>query len=662
MKRNLVLLILSFCSIFICTRSNAQLWTGVLQPTSGTGACSYVGGAGAGQCAIDWSTVGVPGGIPNRSTICTTSACAAATAAGSSATLAQLNAALSSCPSGQVVLLASGTYNINGTLSVPGNCTLRGGGTLSTILNTTGTSGAVIQLGTTGPISSQSTNIQSGATAGSTSIAVASAANIAVGGYLMITELNDPRYVTISTPNGICTWCDASMWGGARVRGQIVEVEGISGNTVTISPALYTNYGSAPGTSPALASPFAASAKYAGVESLQVYANNTGYSQTFSMVACAYCWIKGVFDNYTDGDHVDDYFGFHDEIRDSYFSNAYSHTAGSSDSDISLLAKTSGTLVENNILERLHVGVLVDWGSAGNVIGYNYSRGNFDSSGNLVILASFGMHGAHPQFNLFEGNVGNNITYDSFWGSGSNNTTFRNQFRATDSIATPLLGRGVINWAGAVLANSQMFALTNSFPHTNVNSVGNILGSADAVKAASLGLYNSGPTPFTSTVIPSATRNYMGWFYATSAGYDTGGDANGSIVAAFAGGPSNKIGYWVGLASASIFQQGNFDIGSNSVIWSSSGSQTLPASFYKNSQPSWFGSAPWPPMGPDVAGGNVDASTLAGHVYAIPAESCYESTARDSFGLLQFNPANCYGGSVSGTPPPSPTGLTAVVH
>lgn len=642
MNHKQLLLLSALLLLIVPTVSHAQAWSGILNPSR----------------AIDWTAPGVMGGIPNRTTVCATSACAAATAAGAGATLAQLNAALSSCPSGNVVLLASGTYNINGSLTVPSNCTLRGAGTLNTVLNATGSSGAVIRMGTSGASATNSTAILSGATAGSTSIGVTSASGISTGTYLMITELNDPTYVTITTPNGTCGWCDGSLWSGARARGQIVQVTGVSGTAVTFTPALYSNYGVAVGTAPALATYFQASAKYAGVENLQVYANGTGYGQTFSMQACANCWIKGVFNNYADGDHVDVYWGFHDEIRDSYFSNAYMHSPGTYDSDVSLLDKTSGTLVENNILERLHVGVMISWGAAGNVVAYNYSYGNFDSSGALVILATIDFHGAHPQFNLFEGNVGNNITMDSFWGSGSNTTTFRNQFRATDTLASPMTaGRNVVNWSSTRLANEQLFGITDSFPHTNLNSVGNVLGSADAVTAASSGRYNSGSSPFTSTIIAPGTRNYSNWFYATTVGFDTGGDTSGNGVASFAG------GVWVGKASGSVFQHGNFDIASNSIIWNGATTRVLPASFYQTSKPSWFGSTPWPAIGPDVTGGTVDSTTLGGHVYEIPAEVCYNTTGRDGNGIKLFDPNVCYyGASSTNGPPAPPTGVTITIN
>jgi hypothetical protein len=95
------------------------------------------------------------------------------------------------------------------------------------------------------------------------------------------------------------------------------------------------------------------------------------------------------------------------------------------------------------------------------------------------------------------------------------------------------------------------------------------------------------------------------------------------------------------------------------------GSQTLPASFYLNSKPSWFGSVPWPPIGPDVTGG--DISGVAGHAYKIPARVCFESLADDTSYSIQngarpriFNADNCYGDPPP--PPDPPTGLSAVVN
>jgi hypothetical protein len=120
---------------------------------------------------------------------------------------------------------------------------------------------------------------------------------------------------------------------------------------------------------------------------------------------------------------------------------------------------------------------------------------------------------------------------------------------------------------------------------------------------------------------------------------------------------------------------GNYDTKSNAVRFVSAevpssitnfanpvpGSQTLPASFYLTSRPSWFGSVAWPPFGPDVTGGNL--AGYGGHANKIPAQLCYEAFGGPSNGggsPLSFNADTCYGG---GDPPPDPPqGLEATPH
>src|SRR5258708_1557691 len=407
MKRKNGLLFPLILLLMVPTTAYAQLWTGIIDPSR----------------AIDWSKAGIPGGIPNRTTICSTIN-AATYGNGISDATGGIQTALNGCPSGQVVSLSAGTFLINGNLHVPSNVTLRGQGADQTILNAKGTSGAVIELGSGFPNTSGSVSITGGAISGSTSITVSSAGGISVGTYLLITELNDSNFVSIAGDFGSCTWCDGGIgWNGTRVLGQIVEVTSVSGATIGISPGLYLAYPNTP-----LATPFNASAKYAGVENLQVYANNTGYATNFAMGECAYCWISGVESNYTDGDHVEVDWSYRSEIVNSYFSNAYLHTPGTYDSDITIRNKSSAMLVQNNILERLHVSIMLEWGAAGNVIAYNYMFGNFDTNGYNFLGGDINNHGAHPMFNLYEGNIGAALNFDSGWGSNSSQMTFRNSY------------------------------------------------------------------------------------------------------------------------------------------------------------------------------------------------------------------------------------------
>src|SRR5207244_1842350 len=100
----LILLSLSLCSY-------AQLWSGILDTSR----------------AIDWNQAGVIGGIPNRTSICATLNPGAA---------AQINSAIASCPSGQVVFLNAGTYNLSSGIVFDNksNVTLRGAGANQTFL------------------------------------------------------------------------------------------------------------------------------------------------------------------------------------------------------------------------------------------------------------------------------------------------------------------------------------------------------------------------------------------------------------------------------------------------------------------------------------------------------------------------------------------------
>ena len=85
--------------------AHAQPWSGILSPSR----------------AVDWSNAGVPGGIPTRTTICST--------LNPGATTAQIQSAINSCPANQVVFLNAGTYNIGGLSITRSNVTLRGAGT-----------------------------------------------------------------------------------------------------------------------------------------------------------------------------------------------------------------------------------------------------------------------------------------------------------------------------------------------------------------------------------------------------------------------------------------------------------------------------------------------------------------------------------------------------
>src|ERR1039458_8053113 len=116
LMRSRTAIVVSLMLILLSLSCRAQLWAPLLNP---------------GQ-AIDWSASGV-GAIPPRPVNCSTLS--------PSATSAQINAALASCPKGQTVFLSAGTYSIAGGITIPSDVTLRGAGADLTILNSTGLGG-----------------------------------------------------------------------------------------------------------------------------------------------------------------------------------------------------------------------------------------------------------------------------------------------------------------------------------------------------------------------------------------------------------------------------------------------------------------------------------------------------------------------------------------
>jgi hypothetical protein len=461
--------------------SSSPLWSNQLLPTYGTNACPFGDIAAADLCAIDWAglQVGVPGGIPSGSW---TQSGAMITASGDVTTTVQT--ALNGCGTNHYVLIGPGTATFSSQVKVPSNCELRGSGPRQTILQST-TSVAPISLGSEAdnPWQNANATILSGSTAGSTTMTITDSTTTSGGSagynlsalgfagtcssaatcndYFVISELNNLVYVDPSGPQQCtsndpptcsaqtwtpCTYCDNSMWSGTRDRGQIIEVTSVvqSGANwiLTFNPPLFTDYGVASGTGPAYATPFAVgtahpSAKWAGVRNLQIYAQGYAFSgghPNFNLNQCAYCWLDNVIGNYADGDHVDTNFCFHCEIRDSYFFNSYGHGSGGTDADLQTGGKTTLSLIENNILERLHASALTDWGSAGNVIAYNYCVGNVDANGFGLVQMTLGEHGPFPQFNLYEGNVCPYYNPDSWHGNEGYMTNFRNWWLGGDQL------------------------------------------------------------------------------------------------------------------------------------------------------------------------------------------------------------------------------------
>ena len=205
-------------------------------------------------------------------------------------------------------------------------------------------------------------------------------------------------------------------------------------------------------------------------------------------------------------------------------------------------------------------------------------------------MSDMGMHGAHPMFNLWEGNVATTLNPDSYWGSSSHNTAFRNWFKGTTKIFPPYTERGPeqpddYHWA--VQANN---AITLDFACRTYNLAGNVVGSPDMLQ---LTYYNNGTTvlPTVPITVAPTIRTYDSKTYGYSFGYASSGDNGSSHFA-------NDLPY------TTAFIHGDVNISDDSaVLWDEAtvGSY-LPPSLYLVLKPAWFGNIPWPAMGPDVPG------------------------------------------------------------
>ncbi len=584
---------------------------------------------------VNWTSAGVLGGIPSRTTIYKTIQ-ASAYGNGSTDASGAINSALGSCPAGQVVLLSAGTFKIANTIKVPSNVTLRGSGPQSTILTMTGKGmgiligGHMAPYGTAATSSTNSAPISSGDTKGSATIVLShTLSGLSAGSILWLSELNDPSIpVTVHGGGGVATWCDDGL-GGTRNLGQVVRVTSVSGNTVGIDPPMNTSYSA--GLSPLAILVTNSPTHDAGVESLQMYDNNSGLTSNFAFEGTYNCWLKNVESNYSDADHVEIDYSTHDTVADSYFHDSYRHTAGVSDSDLVLELFSSANLIQNNVFVRLHGSVFLRGGTCDNVIAYNYFTGNFDSGAPAVEMYGIAFHGAHPEYNLFEGNVDGMVNDDSIWGSSSDETYLRNWVTGTDLICSPTNNTrapvvcspvGTYGAAGvkAWWANQANRPFEFNYLSTNNNLAGNVVGSKQ--------LTSMMPMKKILVWSSSTSRAYSGTAYGYSFGYGGSGAGDSGTYSS-----CGKSGYpaspWCSDNSESYTTgiiQGDYSYADGSINWGFGGykdpnasDHTLPSSLYLSAKPAFFGSTPFPAIGPDVVGGN-DAS---GHVHYIPAQVCY---------------------------------------
>ncbi len=679
--------------------AHAQAWSGVLTPSR----------------AIDWTSAGIPGGIPSGSWTQCGATIAAYGSSGSFASPSTLTSALSSCSgTSQYVLLGPGDFWLNGAIYSHGtnHVELRGSGPTQTRLHFSASStcqngdgSCLVGFATAdgnyagGP--GTVVNWTGGYSQGATSITIADGSNISANQTLLMldqcdTGLSGAPCAGSATDNGGFFVCQAGWtatgvgcaYGGpaneSRAnRGQVEIVEAVSCSpacgtagptTVTITPALHHPNWSAGQTPQAW---FVEPSNYVGVEDLTITAANLGYSQVTTGIGFAgtsYFWVRNVvLDSLPNITIFVAQAANHADFEENYIVNSGQSVVND---DSAINYQGANGLIANNIFQNSTLPIITDGPSNGNVYAYNYFINQNTVGGSLG--AAIDGHSNGEDLNLIEGNVGSKVEMDQAHGTELMNTYYRNFFTAWESC-----GNG--NCGSSTQKDSLLYALAPVSNHRYGNYVANVLG-----------------TPGVST---------LGYTFTDPMWYVSG--TTGHIYNVGSGNANTPPGVYFGpipvdpLVAATIMRWGNWDAYNGSTQWNTdevpsgisvypndvptgtcTSSAPCPASFFLPQRPPWWpGSIPFPAIGPDVTAGNVGQCTGTlntpgqyagvaattdsqctgaslspawdGHVNAIPAMNCYLNVMGGppdgTGGTLTFEATNCYASSTS----PSDAGIDA---
>jgi hypothetical protein len=677
-------------SVASASTGGSGLWTGVLSSSR----------------AINWSGAGVVGGIPDRTNICTTLT--------STATTAQINAAIASCSGagGGVVLLSAGTYSsATGGFSFNGasNVTVRGAGANQTFLAPT--SAGITVNSADNNWRGNPENLTAWSVAGFPSgtypqgtnqITLATVANLNVGNPIILDQL-DPTtdnggiivsqattaqtavapglagpYTTQGSSQSMRGPSNAACAGSATCRSQEQIVTVTSCNGVTTLGAACSGTNVVVGISSGLEMPNWTSAQTPqawwasspalndGVEDLSENLSSCSGCNGLNFFNAQNSWVKGVSTSNSSGEgQLRIEYGNNISIVNNYMALS----AGGTGSYGAEAFSATDCLIANNIMQGVTTPQISNGTTSGCVFAYNYSINGYYTSSPGYNIPAHGDHGSGVGMVLVEGNIANGATADVIHGTANLNTHFRNFFTGTQPVCYA---------SGSSYSTSTYEACNNNVDpeqvfafHRFYNIIGNILGTT-----------GTNTTYETATLLNGVPTAVLGIGYGN---VDVPSDPN----------VAPTLMLWGNADSATGFGSPRFNC--SEVPTSLAGvqapfsnpcpsSNALPPSFYSSAAPSWWPSGkPWPLIGPDVTSGSLltctsgtynnslvtnssqcsggtSAVVASGHVNSNPAMDCYLSLGGLPNGtgpaLSNFSESSCYGSS-SGVLPP--TALSALV-
>jgi hypothetical protein len=563
----------------------AQVALFVALPVVGCTSCGHTTKAGTpldipfAERLTLWNP-GIPGGIPVRNTVC---ANVSASTYGNGDATAGIQAALDGCPDGQVVQLSAGDFKITSPLLWSKGIVLRGQGPAQTRLQiAVGTNANLITVGTRWFKFTQSTNLSADAAKGSRVAVLTGNPGLSAGEIVVIDEVTDPDIVKwgAKSPPGdpSRTWFTRPD----RPLGQVMEVESVSGNTITFTTPFHITFHTAYAAqlsrfSNAENGPVVPAVKYAGIEDLYVRGGSGGQGN-ISLANAAYSWIKNVESDFQDGPSIAIDGSFRCIVRDSYLHSTQTPAPGGGGYGFSFSWYAADNLIENNISWNMNKVMVMRASGGGNVIAYNYMEdGWIIFNPGWVEVGLNASHMTCPHFELFEGNESFNFDGDNTWGNAVFITVFRNHLTGQRRSIAPL--------ALSDIQNRRAIGLMEG--HKWYSFVGNVLGTANQVPSPSTSFVYDAPFPWRDDPIGMWRLGY------NPENWNAPPDPN-------------VIG--------TVLRDGNYDYATGQVHWMS-GPQPLAPSLYLSSKPAFFGNNPWPWVEP--AG--------ATKLYTLPARARFDA-------------------------------------
>lgn len=540
-----------------------------------------------------WQGAGVTGGIPTTYTLATT----INTTGDNTDRTAFVQSALNSASTGQYVLLGPGYFRFLGSLTIPSGKELRGSGagqligsdtTNETVMDFRGGGTHAIYAGSgdqypNWPYPASGNVVSSSVAQGTTTFTISDTSLFSVGGLVRI-ECENQQNNTAITAGAVPV---LKIGGGLTTynRSMVTRCVSKTSSTVTVANGLLWD-------ATGLTTRLKTSIGYGqgiGVRNAHIDLTNSTVAYGIWFESVRDSWIYNVTITLAPSYHIFTFNSTNLNIQHVWFDRG----AGSGTNGAAYLSGTGYTggyggtcfsLIENNIFGQSVPNIEMNYGSAGNVVAYNYGiASTVPDGGDYAVANAFNTnHGPHNSYNLYEGNQAPNIECDGFFGGASEDTVFRNWW--TSISPSP--------------AGNKMRApvLLKRFTR-RYQFVGNILGTNTYnVSTYNLGYPLIGNDGFFSgTVTPTAGTFWTNW------PNDTTPD-------------SSYLERDMDVEISSTFKA-NYNTQDDAIpAGESIGSDTLPDSLYLSVKPTWFGNLgyPW-----------VNSSSPSFTVAALPAAYRY---------------------------------------